>query len=71
MSKIFSIAEWPVDDRPREKLLKHGEKALSNAELLAILLRTGIKGQSAVDLARRILERFGSFRAMSHADARS
>ncbi len=65
-----SIAQWPVDDRPREKLLKHGEKALSNAELLAILLRTGIKGQSAVDLARRILERFGSFRAMSYADGR-
>ncbi|MBI3314970.1 MAG: DNA repair protein RadC [Candidatus Omnitrophica bacterium] len=69
--KNNSIAQWPVDDRPREKLLKHGEKALSNAELLAILLHTGIKGQSAVDLARSILERFGSFRAMSHADARS
>lgn len=62
------IAYWPIDDRPREKLFKYGEKALSNSELLAILLRTGIKGQSAVDLARQILERFGSFRAMSHTD---
>ena len=63
-----SIKAWPQDDRPREKLLKHGEQSLSNSELLAILLRTGIRGSSAVDLARRILEKFGTFRNMSHTD---
>ena len=64
-----SIIAWPIDDRPREKLLKYGEETLSNSELLAILLRTGIKGKSAVDLARQILDHFGSFRAISQADA--
>ena len=49
------INSWPEDDRPREKLLKSGEHNLSNTELLAILLRTGVKGDSAIDLARKIL----------------
>ena len=65
------IKSWPKDDRPREKLLKNGEKSLSNSELLAILLRTGIKGQSAVDLARKIIDKFGSFRNMNHTDIRN
>jgi len=65
-----AINNWPKDDRPREKLLKSGERALSNAELLAILLRSGVKGQSAVDLSRTILAKFGSFRNMSHTDIR-
>lgn len=65
-----AINNWPKDDRPREKLLKSGEHALSNAELLAILLRSGVKGQSAVDLSRAILAKFGSFRNMSHTDIR-
>jgi DNA repair protein RadC len=64
------IKSWPQDDRPREKLLKKGAEALSNSELLAILLRTGIKGASAIDLARRIMEKFGTFRNMSHTDFR-
>ncbi len=64
------INNWPKDDRPREKLLKCGEQSLSNSELLAILLRTGIKGNSAVDLARKILDKFGTFRNMSHTDIR-
>lgn len=64
------IKNWPEDDRPREKLLKSGERSLSNSELLAILLRTGIKGNSAIDLARKILDKFGTFRNMSHADMR-
>ena len=71
--KLFNmggINNWPKDDRPREKLLKNGERSLSNSELLAILLRTGIKGNSAVDLARKILDKFGSFRNMSHTDIR-
>lgn len=65
-----AINNWPKDDRPREKLLKSGERALSNAELLAILLRSGVKGQSAVDLSRTILAKFGTFRNMSHTDIR-
>lgn len=63
-----SISNWPEEDRPRERLLKNGEHTLSNSELLAILVRTGIKGQSAIDLARRILEKFKTLRDMSHAD---
>lgn len=70
-NKASGIKAWPKDDRPREKLLKNGERSLSNSELLAILLRTGIKGQSAVDLARSILDKFGTFRNMSHSDDRS
>lgn len=65
------IKAWPKDDRPREKLLKNGERSLSNSELLAILLRTGVKGQSAIDLARKIIDKFGTFRNMSHSDDRS
>ena len=55
----MTITEWPMDDRPREKLLAKGPEALSDAELIAILLRTGIKGASAVDLARHVLARCG------------
>lgn len=68
--KRISINSWPKDDRPREKLLKNGEHTLSNSELLAILLRTGVKGSSAIDLARKILDKFGTFRNMSHTDSR-
>ena len=64
----MSIKNWPKDDRPREKLLKNGEHTLSNSELLAILLRTGVKGQSAIDLSRKILHKFKTFRNMSHTD---
>ena len=65
-----TIKNWPQDDRPREKLLKKGATALSNSELLAILLRSGVRGNSAIDLAREILEKFGTFRNMSHTDVR-
>jgi DNA repair protein RadC len=54
------IADWPEDERPRERLLKLGAAALSEAELLAIFLRTGITGKSAVELGRDLLGRFGS-----------
>jgi DNA repair protein RadC len=64
------INSWPSDDRPREKLLKSGAEALSNSELLAILLRTGVKGVSAIDLARKIIDKFGTFRNMNHTDIR-
>jgi DNA repair protein RadC len=56
----MAIVDWPVDDRPREKLFAKGPGSLSDAELLAIFLRTGTKGKSAVDLARSLLVRFGS-----------
>ncbi|MFO7568956.1 MAG: UPF0758 domain-containing protein [Smithellaceae bacterium] len=59
------IKNWPCDDRPREKLLKQGADTLSNSELLAILLRTGVKGASAIDLARRMMDTFGTFRNQS------
>jgi DNA repair protein RadC len=63
-----AIKTWPNEDRPREKLLRNGEHTLSDSELLAIILRTGIKGQSAVDLARMILCKFKTFRNMGHTD---
>ena len=53
------ISDWPAAERPRERLLALGAPALSDAELLAVLLRTGIPGKSAVDLARELIERFG------------
>jgi DNA repair protein RadC len=59
---------WPTEDRPREKLLKHGEHTLTDSELLAIILRTGQKGLSAMDLARKILAKFRTFRNLSHTD---
>jgi len=55
-----SIKDWPADDRPREKLLERGADVLTDAELLAIFLRIGVAGQSAVGLARELLQRFGS-----------
>ncbi|MFA6357784.1 MAG: DNA repair protein RadC [Candidatus Omnitrophota bacterium] len=64
----MAINNWPQEDRPREKLLKNGEHTLSNSELLAIIIRTGVKGQSALDLARRILQKFKSFRQMGKQD---
>lgn len=60
----MSIQDWPESERPREKLLSRGAGALSDAELLAIFLRTGVTGRSAVDLARDLLSRFGSLRAL-------
>ncbi len=64
----MAIKDWPADDRPREKLLRTGPQALSDAELLAIFLRTGVTGLSAVDLARQLLHQFGSLRALLEAD---
>ncbi len=64
----MAIKDWPADDRPREKLLLSGAKVLSDAELLAIFLRTGVKGFSAVDLARKLISEFGSLRRLMEAD---
>ena len=55
----MSIQDWPAAERPREKLLARGARGLSDAELLAILLRVGVRGKSAVDLARELLAHFG------------
>lgn len=63
----MSITDWPEDERPREKLLRHGANVLSDAELLAIFLRTGVVGRSAVDLARDLLIRFGNLRGLLKA----
>ncbi|CAI8842619.1 MULTISPECIES: RadC family protein [Pseudomonas] len=64
----MSIRDWPAAERPREKLLEQGSGSLSDAELLAIFLRTGVTGKSAVDLARHLLTQFGSLRALLEAD---
>ena len=69
-NKSTGIKSWPADDRPREKLLKKGAKALSNSELTVILLRAGTNGSSAIDLARKVMKKFGTFRNMTHADVR-
>lgn len=66
----MAISDWPVDERPREKLLARGPASLSDAELLAIFLRTGLPGLTAVDLARGLLAEHGSLRALFDADAR-
>lgn len=60
LSKIVAITDWPEDERPRERLLKQGAASLSDAELLAIFLRMGVAGKSAVDLARDMMDHFGS-----------
>ena len=60
----MAIKDWPLGERPREKLIHCGAAALSDAELLAIFLRTGIKGKTAVDLARASLSSFGGLRPL-------
>ncbi|VAX09507.1 UPF0758 family protein [hydrothermal vent metagenome] len=67
----MSITDWPTDERPREKLLKRGANALSDAELLAIFLRTGVTGKTAVDLARDLLDEHGNLRNLLAANCRS
>jgi len=64
----MAIRDWPAGERPRERLLERGAAALSDAELLAIFLRTGSRGLSAVDLARRLLADFGGLRPLLAAD---
>ena len=67
----MSIKNWLENERPREKLLHKGAASLSDAELLAILLRTGTIGMNAVDLARSLLKEFGGLRALLSADQKS
>lgn len=67
----MAISDWPASERPRERLLEQGAQVLSDAELLAIFLRTGVAGKSAVDLARELLNQFGGLRELLHADAKT
>ncbi|WP_106478968.1 RadC family protein [Phytohalomonas tamaricis] len=64
----MGISDWPEGERPREKLLTLGPQALSDAELLAIFLRVGVRGRSAVDLARDLLSAFGGLRPLLDAN---
>ena len=59
MTQLSNIKQWSTEDRPREKMMQKGTEALSKAELLAILLRSGSRGESAVDLAKKMLARAG------------
>jgi DNA repair protein RadC len=61
---IMSIRDWPKNERPREKLIERGAQVLSEAELLAVLLGSGVRGRSAVELCRQLLMEFGSLRAL-------
>ncbi|MBN1540984.1 DNA repair protein RadC [candidate division KSB1 bacterium] len=62
--RTYRISDWPEDERPRERLLKYGADTLADAELLAILLRTGNRESTAVDLARQLLRRAGGLRGL-------
>jgi DNA repair protein RadC len=62
--KSKGIVSWPAQERPRERLISRGPHALTDAELIAILLRIGIPGKSAIELGRDLLKRFGSIKAM-------
>jgi DNA repair protein RadC len=64
----MAITDWAAEDRPREKLLQQGANALTDAELLAIFLRVGTRGKTAVDLAQDLLTEFGSLQALLSAD---
>ncbi|MCP4695915.1 MAG: JAB domain-containing protein [Gammaproteobacteria bacterium] len=67
----MAISDWPEEERPREKLLQRGAAALSDAELLAIFLRTGVHGKTALDLARELLVKFNGLRALMDANQES
>jgi DNA repair protein RadC len=66
-NKSKGIVSWLQDERPCERLLSRGAQALTDAELIAILVRLGLKGTSAVELRRQLLKQFGSLRTMVEA----
>ncbi len=70
MDKVMTIADWPQSERPREKLLESGANSLSDAELLALLLQTGCRGKTALDLAREMINRFGGLVGILAAEQR-
>jgi DNA repair protein RadC len=63
----MAITDWPEEQRPRERLIRHGPQALSDAELLAVFLRVGVTGKSAVDLGRDMVGHFGSLNGLFSA----
>ncbi len=63
----YTIHELPVSERPRERLQHHGASALANSELLAIILRTGVGGESVLDLAQRLMVKYGGLAGMARA----
>ncbi len=64
---MSSVREWPETERPRERLIKYGAEALSDAQLLAIVLRTGSNGKSVMDTAIELLQNFGGLRGLEEA----
>jgi len=64
------IRDWPKSERPRERLLARGPEALSDAELLAVIIGSGLRGRSALDVARELIAAFGSIRGLLQADSR-
>jgi DNA repair protein RadC len=67
MSHSLRLKDQPVSERPRERLVAQGADALSHAELIAILLRTGLKGANAVEIGRQLLQKFGTLQALAQA----
>src|SRR5258706_16145453 len=67
VSQAMRITDWPPSERPRERLLEKGADTLSDAELVAVLLRSGVRGKSAVDMARELLTQFGGVTHMLEA----
>jgi DNA repair protein RadC len=68
-TKSKGIASWPIEEQPRERLMSLGPQALTDAELIAILIRVGFKGTNAVELARQLLKQFGSLRFLVETPA--
>src|SRR5687767_12416954 len=66
----MAISQWRLEDRPRERLLAKGAAALTDVELVAVLLRTGMRGKSAVDLARDLVQQFNKISGVLEAGAR-
>ena len=67
MSQGMRLKDQPISERPRERLVAHGSDALTPAELIAILLRTGLKGANVVEIGRRLLQKYGSLHALARA----
>lgn len=65
MSSSLRLKDQPVSERPRERLVEHGADALSHAELIAILLRTGLKGANAVEIGRQLMHKYGTLQALA------
>ena len=67
MSQGLRLKDQPASERPRERLVEHGADALSHAELIAILLRTGLKGMNAVEIGKQLIQKFGTLQALARA----